>query len=76
MFRLDASPGDGTMLSNQIEVQVTYRPDAVPPAERGRLVLGRLEDRTWEPVPAQKAEPNTNRVTAMVDRIGLYALYR
>jgi hypothetical protein len=76
IFRLDVPPGGSPALRDQVELAVTYPPGAIPPAERGRLVLAYLDGSHWERLPDQEADPSTTRVTAKIDRAGVYALYR
>jgi hypothetical protein len=76
VFRLDASPSEGGALPGPVRLQVTYPPDAVPPAERGRLALAYLDGSAWEPLPDQVADPAASQISAIVDRAGTYALYR
>jgi hypothetical protein len=75
-FRLDAAPGNGAPLPGKLELQVTYPPDAVPPAERDRLVLGHLDGERWEPLPDLRAEPAASRITVETDLTGVFGLYR
>jgi hypothetical protein len=75
-FRLDGSPNDAGALPSPVTLQVSYPADAVPVADRGRLVLGFLEGSTWSPVPDQEADLAAGRISATIDRVGVYALYR
>jgi hypothetical protein len=75
-FRLDSSPNDAGALPNPVSVQVSYPVDAVPVADRGRLILGHLEGATWSPVPDQGADQAAGSIAATIDRVGVYALYR
>ena len=76
IFRLDAAPVEGGKLPGLVTIEVTYPAEAVAPAERARLTLGYLDGSEWKPVPAQDAEPADTRISATVDRPGVYALYR
>jgi hypothetical protein len=76
LFRLDAAPVEGGKLPGLVSVEVTYPAEAVPPADRARLTLGYLDGSEWEPVQAQDADPAGTKVSATVERPGVYALYR
>jgi hypothetical protein len=75
-FRLDASPNASGTLPKPVTIEVEYPDAAVPAAERDRVVLGRLDGSTWAPVPDQAADPDASSISAIVDRAGVYALYR
>jgi hypothetical protein len=75
-FRVETAPGGTEQLPGPVTLQVTYPPDAVPPVERGRLVLGFLDGSAWAAVPDVVAEPAVMRMSARVNRSGVYALYR
>src|SRR3954454_1695731 len=74
--RLDAAPTSGDRLGGEVEIQVTYPANAVPPADRGKLALGRFNGTAWEKLQDQNADQAGNRITARTDRTGIYALYR
>lgn len=76
IFRLDVTPSPGQSLPKPVNLQVTYPSGAVPPPDREQLTIGYLDGTEWKPVPEQTNQPSANRVTAMVDRPGVYALYR
>ena len=75
-FRLDGSPNDAGALPHPVTLEVSYPVDAVPVADRDRLILGYLEGATWSSVPDQEADLAASRIAATIDRVGVYALYR
>lgn len=76
VFRLDGSATTGSTLPSPATLQVAYPADAVTPADRARLTLGYLDGPTWRSLPDQDADPAEARVSAEIDRPGVYALYR
>ena len=76
LFEIDVESDGGDQLAAPIDLQVTYAADAVPQAERGRLVLGFFDGTRWSPLPEQTAEQAVNRVSAKASEVGIYALYR
>ncbi len=76
VFRLEAEGDTDALLPGLATVAVQYPAGGIPPNERAQLVLGYLDGAQWVVVNAQTPEPAANRVTATVDRAGVYALYR
>ncbi|MDP8923165.1 MAG: hypothetical protein M3O34_09860, partial [Chloroflexota bacterium] len=76
LFRLQVEGDAGPLLPGLAGLSVEYPAGAVPPGEPRQLVLGYLDGARWVPVESQVAEPAVNRVTATVDRAGVYALYQ
>ncbi|MFN8634901.1 MAG: hypothetical protein U0893_13675 [Chloroflexota bacterium] len=76
VFQVTTSNGDPRTLPAPLDLTVAYPAGAVPSADRGRLSLAYLDGMVWKPLPDQHAEPDATRVSATIDRAGMYVLYR
>jgi hypothetical protein len=76
VFELTSRPATGDRLPARVNLAVTYPEDAVAPEDRDRLALAYLDGTRWTRLPEQANDVNAHRVSATVDRAGVYVLHR
>lgn len=76
VFELTSQPANGNRLPARVNLAITYPENAVPAEDRDHLVLAYLDGSRWTRLSEQANETGARRVSATVDRAGVYVLYR
>ena len=76
LFELLADGGGANDLPGEVNLGIDYGDEDLGGLDESRFVIARLENRQWTPVPRQAPDPVNNFISATINRVGIYTVYR